>query len=188
MANRPSNQQRNQWVVSLFDVQPSERVLEIGFGPGLSIAELGQRVGASGHVYGIDHSNVRLNQAGRRNAAAIRSGRVTLIEASVENLPPALNGPLDAILAVNSLGFWPAPASRLEELRGRLRVGGRIAIVSQPRAARRGIAPGEVARELIDLLEKAGFNQPSTEALDLQPPVVCVLAVNDVSTDRRGIE
>ena len=34
MALRRSNRRRNAWVVSLLDVQPTDRVLEIGFGPG----------------------------------------------------------------------------------------------------------------------------------------------------------
>ena len=106
-------------------------MLEIGFGPGLAIAELA-RAGA-GHVYGIDHSGVMSRQAARRNAAAIRAGRVTLVRASVDKLPPALDGPFDAILAVNSLAFWPAPAQRLAELRQRLAPGGRMAVASQPR-------------------------------------------------------
>jgi SAM-dependent methyltransferase len=130
-AHRPSNRQRNSWVVSLLGVQPAGRVLEIGFGPGLAVAALA-RAGA-GHVYGIDHSAVMLRQASRRNAAAIRAGRVTLITAPADQLPAALDGPFDAILAVNSLGFWPAPAERLAELRRRLAPGGRIAIASQPR-------------------------------------------------------
>ena len=33
MAHRRSNRDRNHWVVSLLDVQPTDRVLEIGFGP-----------------------------------------------------------------------------------------------------------------------------------------------------------
>src|SRR2546421_1598148 len=131
MAHRPSNRQRRGWVVSLLGVRPAGKVLEIGFGPGLAIAELA-RAGA-GHVYGIDHSGVMLRRASRHNAAAIRAGRVTLIRASVDQLPPALDGPFDAILAVNSVGFWPAPAERLAELRRRLAPGGRIAIASQPR-------------------------------------------------------
>lgn len=130
-AHRPSNRQRNRWVVSLLGVRPADQVLEIGFGPGVAIAELA-RAGA-GHVYGIDHSGVMVRQASKRNAAAIRAGRVTLIRASVDQIPPALDGPFDAILAVNTLGFWPAPAQRLAELRRRLAPGGRIAIVSQPR-------------------------------------------------------
>jgi len=177
MAHRPSNRQRNRWIAALLDVQPSDRVLEIGFGPGLAIAELNRRVGPAGHVYGIDHSVVMLGQASRRNAAAIRAGRVTLTLGTVEDLPPALDGPFDAILAVNSIGFWPAPIERLKDLRRRLTPGGRIAIASQPRAVRK-TAP-EAASEITDLLHAAGFPQPRTETLDLDAPVVCVLGVKE---------
>jgi ubiquinone/menaquinone biosynthesis C-methylase UbiE len=179
MAHRSSNRQRNKWVVSLLDVQPADRVLEIGFGPGLAIAELARRVGVSGHVYGIDHSDVMLRQAARRNAAAIAAGRVTLTKASVDHLPPALGDPFDAILAVNSLGFWPAPAERLGELRRRLRPGGRIAIASQPRCPGATASTSRHAARTIEaLLLDAGYTKAGTETLDLDPPVVCVLAVS----------
>ncbi len=188
MAHRPSNRQRSGWVVSLLGVQPADQVLEIGFGPGLAVAELA-RAGA-GHVYGIDHSGVMLRQASRRNAAAIRAGRVTLIRASVDQIPPALDGPFDAILAVNSLMFWSAPARRLADLRRRLAPGGRIAIASQPRC------PGatadtsrSAAREIEDLLTDAGFTRLSTRTLALSPPVACVLAVSPAPvpvTDETG--
>jgi SAM-dependent methyltransferase len=177
MAHRPSNRQRSSWVVSLLDVQPADQVLEAGFGPGLAIAAL-VRAGA-GHVYGFDHSGVMLRQASRRNAAAIRAGRVTLMRASVDQIPPALDGPFDAILAVNTLGFWPAPAERLAELRRRLATGGRVAIASQPRC------PGatadtsrSAAREIEDLLRGAGFTHLNTQTLPLSPPVACVLAAS----------
>lgn len=179
MAHRSSNRLRNRWVAALLDVQPEEKVLEIGFGPGLAVAELSRRVGPSGHVYGIDHSAVMLRQASRRSAAAIRAGRVTLVQGTVDRLPPALDGPFDAVLAVNSLGFWPSPAERLDDLRRRLAPGGRIAIASQPRTpgATRNTSL-EAARTITELLRSAGFSQPRTELLDLTPPVVCVLANN----------
>jgi SAM-dependent methyltransferase len=176
-AHRPSNRQRNRWVVSLLGVQPADRVLEIGFGPGVAVAEL-VRAGA-GHVYGADHSGVMLRQASRRNAVAIRAGRVTLVSAPADQLPAVLDGPFDAILAVNSLGFWPAPAERLTELRRRLAPGGRIAIASQPRCpgATAGTARS-AAGEVENLLRGAGFTQLSTEILPLSPPVACVLAAS----------
>lgn len=184
MAHRPSNRKRNKWVVSLLDVQPTDRVLEIGFGPGLAIAELSRRVGPSGHVFGIDHSDVMLQQATRRNAAAVRAGRVTLTRASAEELPPTLGGPFDAIFAVNSLPFWKAPAERLEDLRQRLAPGGRIAIASQPRHAGVTRDPSLAAQQMTDLLQAAGFTQARAEILGLEPPVVCVLAVNPDSSHR----
>jgi ubiquinone/menaquinone biosynthesis C-methylase UbiE len=134
------------------------------------------RAGA-GHVYGADHSAVMLRAASRRNAAAIRAGRVTLVDAPVDRLPPALDGPFDAILAVNSLGFWPEPAERLADLGRRLTPGGRIAIVSQPRCP--GATAGtsrKAARETEDLLRSAGFTHERTETLPLGPPAVCVIA------------
>ena len=174
MAHRPSNRQRSRWVVSLLDVQPADRILEIGFGPGLAIAALA-RAGA-GHVYGADHSGVMVRAAARRNAAAIRAGRVTLLRASADQLPPALDGPFDAILAINALAFWPEPAERLADLRRRLAPGGRVAVASQPRC------PGATAdtsratgRQLGQLLTQAGFTQLSTSTLPLSPPVACVL-------------
>jgi SAM-dependent methyltransferase len=176
MAHRPSNRQRSAWVVSLLEIRPADRVLEIGFGPGLAVAAL-VRAGA-GHVYGIDHSGVMVQQASRRNAAAIRAGRVTLAQAPVDQLPPAFGGLFDAILAVNALGFWPESAQRLAELRRRLAPGGRMAIASQPRC------PGatadtsrRAARELGDLLAGAGFTRLRTRTLPLSPPVACVMAV-----------
>jgi SAM-dependent methyltransferase len=166
MAHRPSNRRRNEWVAALLDVQPTERVLEIGFGPGLAIAELTR---SAAHVCGVDRSHVMLRQATRRNAAAIEAGRVTLAVGSVEQLPAAIEGPFDAILAVNSLAFWPAPVERLAELRGRLAPGGRTAIVSQPRG-------GHNTTNVAELLEAAGFGRTRTEILDLDPPAICVLA------------
>jgi SAM-dependent methyltransferase len=175
-AHRPSNRQRNRWVVSLLGVQPADRVLEIGFGPGVAVAEL-VRAGA-GHVYGADHSPVMLRQASRRNAAAIRAGRVTLVSAPVDQLPAALDGPFDAIFAVNSLGFWPAPAERLSDLRGRLAPGGRIAVASQPRCPGATAATARsAAAEVENVLRSAGFTRLRTEILPLSPPVACVLAV-----------
>ena len=178
MALRPSNRKRNAWAVSLMGVQPSDRVLEIGFGPGLAVREIARRA-THGEVVGIDWSAVMHAQAARRNAAAISAGRVHLILASVEDAPP-FNGTFDKILAVNNMGMWPEPALRLEELAGRLRSGGLIAIVSQPRV------PGATAEttataalEIAGLLEAAGFTAIRVETLDLDPPVACVMGSGD---------
>jgi ubiquinone/menaquinone biosynthesis C-methylase UbiE len=176
-AHRPSNRQRNVWAVSLLDVQPTDRVLEVGFGPGVAIAEFAARA-TRGHVFGIDHSQAMVRQAARRSAAAVRADRVHLTHASVEQLP-SFGDPLDVILAVNSVGFWPDPVERLRELRRLLRPAGRIALVSQPRcpgATRDTTA--QAAQELQDLLTQAGFTHLRVETLELDPPVACVIADN----------
>ncbi|MFF3493099.1 class I SAM-dependent methyltransferase [Streptomyces sp. NPDC002795] len=177
MAHRDSNRRRSLWVVSLLDVQPADRVLEVGFGPGLAIAELARRADR-GHVYGIDHSDAMVRRSRKHNAAVIRTQRVTLTHTSVDRLPH-FDEPLDAIVAVNSLGFWPDPTQRLSDLRGLLRPGGRIALASQPRCA--GATADTTARaggELKDRLTRAGFIRARVETLPLAPPVACVLATN----------
>jgi ubiquinone/menaquinone biosynthesis C-methylase UbiE len=172
MAHRRSNRERNRWVVGLLDLRPTDRVLEVGFGPGLAIAELARR---AGHVHGVDRSEVMVRQASRRNRAAIDAGRVELVHAPVDRLP-RFDAPLDAVMAVNTLGFWPEPGQRLRELWGLLRPGGRIALASQPRCP--GATRDTTARaagELRDLLAGAGFAEIRVETLELDPPVACVL-------------
>jgi len=177
MAHRSSNVRRNRWVVDQLHLRPSDRVLEVGFGPGIAI-EAFARALPSGRVYGIDHSNLMVRQARRRNRKATQSGIAHLTRGSVDNLP-TLAAPLDAILAVNSMWFWPEPATRLKELRALLRPGGRIAITSQPRwKGAMADTSRTAARDTESALDAAGFAQMRVETLDLEPPVVCVIGVN----------
>jgi SAM-dependent methyltransferase len=183
MALRPSNRKRNAWAVSLMDVQPPDRVLEIGFGPGIAVREIARRA-TRGQVLGIDRSAVMRAQAARRNAAAIRAGRVSLTVASIDD-PPTFEGPFDKILAVNNMGMWSEPALRLRELAGLLRGGGLIAIVSQPRtpgatADTTAAAAGEIA----GALKAAGLTAIRIETLDLKPPVACVLGTAPSAAER----
>jgi SAM-dependent methyltransferase len=174
MGRRPSNVARNRWAVGLLDVQPTDRVIEFGCGPGVAVAAVAARA-VRGLVVGVDHSEVMIRQARRHNRAAVRAGRVRLIHAPVESLAIG-DGPFDAALAVNTVGMWAEPAARLRELARLLRPGGRFAVVSQPRCPGATAATSAAAaRELAGLLTGAGFENLRTELLDLDPPVACVL-------------
>ena len=50
-------------------------MLEIGFGPGADSRRASQQ---AAFVAGVDHSDVMVKQASKRNASAIREGRVEL--------------------------------------------------------------------------------------------------------------
>lgn len=126
-------------------------------------------------MVGVDHSQVMIRQARRRNRAAVRAGRVRLVHAPVESLSIS-DGPFDAALAVNTVGIWPDPTARLRELSRLLRPGGRIALVSQPRCPGATAATSAaVANELAALLAEAGLEHLRTEMLDLDPPATYVL-------------
>lgn len=177
MAHRSSNRRRNAWAVSLLDVRRDDRVLEIGFGPGLAIREI-SRIAVDGYVCGIDHSELMLRSAIRRNADAIASGVVDVRLGSVDELPE-FDEPFDKILAVNAAMFWGDPAARLGQLRALLRPGGLIAVVHQPRGPG---ASDEVSaawgREMAAALGRAGFSSVRLETLSLEPAAVCAISVH----------
>jgi SAM-dependent methyltransferase len=191
MATRASNRRRNAWTVDLLEVQPDHQVLEIGYGPGLSIrraAELATR----GRVVGIDHSEVMRRQARRRNRRAVAAGRVELLRGEVADLPapnaylgsvPVREGPegpearFDRVLAVNVFMFWPDPVALLRQVAGVMAPGGRIALTMQPRVPD---ATDEHAREagqrMAAALGEAGFVDVQVRTLELQPVnAVCAL-------------
>lgn len=61
-----TNVEKNKWTISLLNIQSSDYVLEIGFGPGIA-TELVSKVIHDGHYVGIDYSDVMLRQARKRN-------------------------------------------------------------------------------------------------------------------------
>jgi trans-aconitate methyltransferase len=174
MATRSSNVDRNRWAVEQLDVRPTDRVLEVGFGPGVAIEAFAARV-TEGVVHGVDHSELMVRAARRRNARAVAAGRVVLTTAGVDEVDDGLRL-LDLVLAVNNLGMWPDPPAQLRRLHALLRPGGRIAIGNQPRTAG---ADAETARraaeETAAMLTDAGFAGLDTRRLDLDPPFALVI-------------
>jgi ubiquinone/menaquinone biosynthesis C-methylase UbiE len=175
MALRPSNRHRNHWAVSLLNVEPTDRFLEVGFGPGIAIREAARRA-THGKVIGVDHSNEMVRQATRRNRDAVHQGRVELHQMDADALR-AFELTFNKVLVVNSLGFWPHPVDRLDDIRSIMSEQGVIAIVSQPRCPGATNEHTERAeQEIRRQLQEAGFTDLRSERLELSPPVVCVLA------------
>ncbi len=182
MAHRPSNRRRNTWAVSLLDVRSDDRVLELGFGPGIAIREL-SRIAAEGYVCGIDHSELMLRRARRRNADGLRRGVVDLRLGTVDELP-AFDALFDKILTVNTNMFWSEPVTRLAELRRLLRPGGLIAVVYQPRGpGATDETSAAMGRDIAVALIRARFTEVRLETMRLKPAaVVCALGVNGAGT------
>jgi SAM-dependent methyltransferase len=174
MALRSSNRKRNVWAVGLLGVEPTDRVLEIGFGPGIAIRELSHRA-THGLVCGVDRLEIMVRQATKRNRDAVRAGRVDLRCGSAEHLPE-FEEPFEKVLAVNNMGMWREPDERLKDLHSLMRSGGRIGVVSQPRCpgatAETTVAAG---REIGTRLTGGSFTCIRSDALALRPPVVCVI-------------
>jgi trans-aconitate methyltransferase len=168
MAHRPSNLERNEWAISLLNLKPSDRVLEIGFGPGVTIQKMSEIL-THGVIWGIDHSEAMFRQASKRNQRAISVGRVRLALTSVSQLP-AFDGPFDKILDVNGFQFWDNQIEALKRLREQLRPGGIIALVHQPRnlGATEDDAT-EAGERFAHYLEMAGFKDITVERKMMKP-------------------
>lgn len=174
MGCRSSNAARSRWAIDLLELQPADRLLEVGCGPGVAL-EIAATQAAT--VVGVDRSEVMITQARRRNRAAVHDGRVSLCVAPIESLP-ALGAPFDKVLAVNTVGFWTDAIAGLGTVRERLRAGGTIAVVSQPRCPGATLVHSrEAADELAKLLGEAGYVDLRPHMLDtLDPPAACVIA------------
>lgn len=178
MSHRSSNIERIQWGISLLNIQPSDIILEIGFGPGVAINMMSKKL-EDGVVYGIDHSRLMLKQASKLNKAFIDSGRVKLMENSVSDLPTFENK-IDKIIDINSFQFWDSPVESLSKLKSNLKPGGLIAIVHQPRN------PGatdtdaiESANQFSRLMKQAGFVNIRIEKKVMKPvSTICVIGAN----------
>ncbi|WP_228546440.1 class I SAM-dependent methyltransferase [Halegenticoccus tardaugens] len=140
-----TNDDAARWVVSLLDLAPTDRVLEVGFGPGVGI-ELASAAASEGFVAGVDPAKGMVEQARRRNATAIEAGRVELRRGVADDLPYA-DGTFDAAFSVNSMQVWPDAVAGLRELHRVLKPGGSVALAFTPHAGgSRDELPGPLAR------------------------------------------
>ena len=161
------NRERNAWTISLLDIQPGDQVLEIGFGPGQAIQEV-VKLTPNGFVAGIDLSDTMVAQANKRNATAIRSGRV-LLQQGPESPLPFENNKFNKVFAVNSMQFWSNPLAGLQEVMRVLKPSGRVAITIQPMWAKTEQEVQIVAEQLVSQLKRVGFKQVHLETKQIKP-------------------
>lgn len=152
------------WTISLLEIQPTDHVLEIGFGPGHGIQQAA-RLATQGRVAGVDFSETMLQQASRRNAEAIAAGRVELClsDASVLLYP---DNTFHKVFATNVVYFWKDPLANLQELRRVMKPGGRLALyviakedLLKFKVTQTGVYQLYGGENLVRLLTQAGFRQ-----------------------------
>jgi ubiquinone/menaquinone biosynthesis C-methylase UbiE len=125
-----NNRRMNAFSIDVLALKPADRVLEIGFGGGLNLGPLVERV-PDGHVVGVEPSDTMLAAARKAYAAQIATGHLRLEHGSAEQLPLP-DGAFDAAFTVNTIYFWKNPEAGAREIHRVLGAGGRLAVTLLP--------------------------------------------------------
>lgn len=122
--------ERHQWTVNALDIQPDDRLLEIGCGHGVALSLICQKL-TSGSIIAIDRSAKVAAMAQKRNAAHITSGKAAILPQSL--LATDFAGRrFDKAFASHVGVFWQDPTPELAVIRDLLLPEGRFYLVFQP--------------------------------------------------------
>ncbi len=162
-----------QRTANLAGIQPGEKVLDVGCGTGTLAIAVQSRVGATGHVAGIDPGTQQIARA--RYKAARRNLPVDFQVGVIEQLafPDAT---FDVVLSTLMMHHLPASLKRqgLAEIARVLKPGGRLVIADFiPKKERQGQvarfhAGGSSMQALATLAKDAGFKDVETH--EMRPP------------------
>jgi arsenite methyltransferase len=152
------NRAFNARAIEALDVQPGTRVLDLGFGGGLTFGPLLER-GAT--VVGVDRAEDMVAAAAARHRADVEGGRIAVHAGDVLALPLEAAA-VDRVLTVNTVYFWPDLAPALRELHRVLAPGGRVVIGIRDGSVMERVDPAiftlRPPLEIAAALEAAGFS------------------------------
>lgn len=122
------NARLNKFAVDQLQVEASDRVLEIGFGGGLTLKPL---LSQARFVCGVDPSSDVVAMARQRFRHFVETGRAQFREGTVEALPLP-DKAVDKVLTANTVYFWSSLESGLREIQRVLAPSGRLVIGFTP--------------------------------------------------------
>ncbi len=157
------NRGLNDRAIERLDVRSGDRVLDLGFGGGLTFAPL-WAYGAS--VVGIDRAGDMVAAARTRFAAEVAAGRLELHAGEVTRLPLA-DGAVDRVLTVNTVYFWRDLGAAFGEVHRVLAPGGRLVVAIRDVAVMQRLDPAVFTLrrpdEVAAAVRAAGFAQADVE-------------------------
>jgi len=128
--------ERLRTIVDGLDIQPHDRVLEIGCGHGVAATFICERLDDGGRLTAIDRSPKMIETATRRNASWVESGTAEFLVATLEDADLG-DRRFDKVLAVR-VGLFDREPDRAQAL------------------AERWLAPGGAVYSFFDPPRRAG--------------------------------
>ncbi|TXL72067.1 class I SAM-dependent methyltransferase [Vineibacter terrae] len=144
--------QRLIWATERLDIAPTDRLLEIGCGPGVTVSLICDRL-THGTITAIDRSSTAIAAAKARNRDHIASGRAAF-QATELAAARFESASFNKAFAVNVNLFWIDAARELAVIGDALTADGTLTLVYQPPAAKQRHA---ISRKLALALEANGF-------------------------------
>lgn len=147
-----SKRDRFEWAVGLMNIQPNDRILEIGCGYGRAISLVCDKL-TTGKITAIDRSLKMVNAAKDANVENIVTARAEILHADLLSSDLA-NSAFDKVFLFNINVFWMDPTAELDKIRRLLRPNGIFYLFHQPPP---GHEIDEFAEKFKENLEKNGF-------------------------------
>jgi SAM-dependent methyltransferase len=165
---------RLAWAVDVLDVQPSDRVLEVGCGHGVAATLVCERLGG-GRLTAIDRSAKMVAMASRRNEEHVAAGRAVFETVSLERASFGEER-FDKVFGVHVAPLWRSSAA-LDVVRSCLAPSGALYVFNQAPGWRRALDARDFGERVTAALARHGFAaaEPLVEELDTGP-VTCVVA------------
>jgi SAM-dependent methyltransferase len=107
-----------EWSIELLQLQPTDRILEIGFGAGRGLV-LSLEQAHQGRITGVDLSATMIRAAARRNRTAFERGQLMLVRGNLATLPFG-ETVFDKLFSIHTFYFWPDPRAVCQRLVGLL--------------------------------------------------------------------
>ncbi len=159
------NARLNAYAVQQLDLTPSDRILEIGFGGGVTLSAL---IAGATFVGGVDRSTEMVRRAKARFSEAVSAGRAIFREGNVEELPFEVSS-FGKVCTVNTIYFWSSLDAGFAEIHRVLSPGGRVIVGFLPKEKMdrmgmpKDIFTSRAPEDVIAALTKAGFSDVRIE-------------------------
>ena len=172
------NAKLNSYAVRQLEVTPSDRILEVGFGGGVSLPSL---IASAAFVGGVDRSSDMVRRAKGIFSEAVSAGRADFREGNVEEIPFEASS-FEKVCTVNTIYFWSSLDAGFAEIHRVLLPGGRVVVGFVPKERMDSMGmPADIftsrsPEDVVAALRKAGFSDVRIEQPEPTTPWNVIVA------------